>query len=149
MTLKDTLKFMFILFCAITTFQAIFISIFATLTGSENILYTQELYKLPLIGFLSTLPTLIFIGSDKVSRLDLNIRKVVHLFLTAVIVFWSLTYFEWLDRENALPVAIFFMIIYITGHIIGEMRAKKLADELNKRINASHNTENATHDTRY
>lgn len=145
MTLKDTLKFMFVLFCVITTFQTIFISIYTMIVDSDGIFYLQELYILPLIGFLATLPTLIFIGSETASRLNLIIRTIVHLFLTAGIVFGSLAYFGQITMENILPIVIFFIAIYISVHIIAEMRAKKLADELNKRISASHNMENATH----
>ncbi len=145
MKLKDTLKYMFHIFCVITTFETLFIATESLINDSNFVLNAWELYKILIIAFTSVLPMLIFVRSETASRMGMIIRKVIHFVLTSGIVFSLLIYFKWMDAKNAVFIALFFLSIYIPAHIIGEIRAKQLADKLNERINAFHKAENATH----
>ena len=147
MRLKDALKLMIIIACVATVFQVIFISLFAWVSDYESTLYARELYRLPLTGILSTLPTLIFVGKENISARKLILIRSTHFILTMGIVFGALLYFGLIiDMSNILLVAVIFLITYIIATIIGERQARNLAQQLNERLDAFHNAENASHD---
>ena len=146
MSLKNTLKFMFVVACMATVFQVIFISISAWTGDFESTVYARELYRFPLIGVFSTLPTLIYIGSENATRRMLIIIRILHFVLTASIVFGLLAYFGWIDIGNALMVAFIFLVTYVVAIIIVEFREKNLAERLNQCLDAFHNAENASRD---
>ncbi|MCL2335791.1 MAG: DUF3021 family protein [Firmicutes bacterium] len=145
MKLKAALIFMFHLFCAITTFETLFIAVNGALGSITLTLEAKELFKIPFIAFMSVLPVLLLVKAEKISRTEIMIRRAIHFVLTAGIVFGLLIYFKWLDTANAVIIAVFFLAIYATASIVKEIQAKKLADKLNERINAFHKAENATY----
>jgi len=137
MKLKDALRYMFRLFCAVTTFELLFI---ATLGVIDNAVFgfeARELYKIPFVAFMSVLPVLVMIRSETAPRSEWIIRKALHFVLTAGTVFALLIYFQWIDRQNVLFVAVFFLVLYVAAYAVQEIRAKRLADALNERINAT------------
>jgi hypothetical protein len=138
----DALKFMFYLFCMVTTFETLFIAALG-LFDPDITFAARELFKIPLVALLSALPVMILIRSETASRTEWLIRKALHFTLTAGIVFGMLIYFDWLDKKNAPFVILFFLILYAAAFVIHEIRAKQLADELNKRIDAFHQGESA------
>jgi len=145
MKLKYALKFMFHLFCIITTFQLIFVATTWTIGGEEFSLVPLDLFKLPLIAFVSVLPSFLLVFKDTISHKALTIRMILHFVLTSGIVFGLLIYFGWLSTKNAVFIVPFFLAIYISAYITQEIRARKLAKQLNEKLNAFHNSENATH----
>ena len=148
MKLKYALKFIFVLFCVITTFQVLFIGIINTVLGSDIMFSMQALLQLPLISFAGVLPVLLFVrGRTKnpPSRTTAIILQALHFILTSGAVFGLLIYFKWLDATNAALIIAFFLGIYIPAYIFQELRDRKLARQLNERINAFHNNDNATH----
>ena len=145
MKLKAALKNMFTLFCIITTFETIFIASISWLPDQNFIFNARDLFKIPFVAFAGVLPVLILVRSEKTPRAELMIRKTLHFILTAGVVFGLLIYFGWMDMTNAVFIAAFFLAIYIPATVVQEIRAKKLADQLNAKINAFHKAENATH----
>ena len=144
MRLKEALKFMFYIFCMVTTFETLFIAALG-LADREMIFTARELFKIPLVAFLSALPVFILVGRDTAPRTEWVIRKVAHFTITAAIVFGLLTYFSWLDKQNAFFVILLFLALYAAAYIIQEIRAKQLAAEINKRLTAFQRGENATY----
>ena len=139
MRLKRTLIFMFQLFCAITTAQVIFISGFSAILGSNAEIDYRTLQSIIVTALVGVLPTIIFIiGTENVSRRIYFLLIGIHFILTTSLVFASLNYFGNLNQDNTIHTIILFLVIYITAHIIAELRTKKTVDELNKRINATH-----------
>ena len=148
MKLKYALKFMFALFCVVTTFQVIFIGALNLVFGTDFTMTMQDIMRFPIISLASVLPTLIFVqGKPKITptRAESIIRSALHLALTAGAVFGLLIYFRWLDATNAAYIIAFFLVVYITAYTFQELRDRKLAKQLNERINAFHNAENETH----
>jgi len=145
MKLKDALRFMFFLFCAVSTFETLFIATLGFINNDIFVFEAKELYKIPFVAFMSVLPVFVMIRSETAPRPEWIARKALHFILTAGVVFTLLIYFKWIDKQNVLLVAIFFLFIYITAFAVQEIRAKRLADAINKRINAFHESENATH----
>jgi len=134
------------LFCIITTFQVVFIALSNALLGNKNLtLNITQLAGIPFVAFMSVLPVLIYVHKENVSRTELTVRKILHFLLTGGAVFGSLIYFGWIDMENAVITVLFFIGLYIFATFIAESRAKKLADEMNKKISAFHDAQNATH----
>ena len=145
MTLKNALKFILISSCVATTFQVLMIFFFAVLFDTAGAIYMRELYVLPLIGLLSALPILIFVRKESAPRWEWMLRRVLHLPLTATLVFLPLMHLAWVDQEYLWWGFLFFLVMYIISSIITGVRAKKLANQINARIRASHDSENASH----
>ena len=150
--MKERLKFMFVLFCAVTTLQILYMSVhllFIILSGTYDgypiVFAASELFRVLIVAFASTLPCLIFIGTSGLPKTLLAVRNIVHFALTAGIVFGLLFYFGTLNAFNAIGIALIFLAIYIVAAVRHSFMEKKLADELNKRIIAFHEGENATH----
>ena len=136
MKLRAALKFMSVLFFAITTFEILFIAALGFIIDSSLTFMARELYRIPLIALLSVMPVLIMVRDEKASRAEWIVRKVLHLLLTAGIVFFMLIHYKWMDRDNALFIISFFSVVYVAGCVFEEFRAKRLADRLNARIKA-------------
>jgi hypothetical protein len=124
----------------------IFVATVWTIMGEEYALDASGLYKMILVAFVSVLPVLVHVYKETISRTQIIIRQILHLVLTAGLTLGLLVYFEWLVAENAVATVIFFLTIYIIAYTVQAMRAKKLADKLNEKLNAFHNSENATRD---
>ena len=141
MKLYDAFKIMLIGACLATVFQLLFISIFAWLSDIDSVVYSRNLYQLLLVGILSTLPTLILVRKNA-SQLEWIFRQILHFILTASIVLFALVHFGWVyaQTQSVLRVFLVFLIVYTTTAVAGAIREKKLADKLNERINASHNS---------
>ena len=138
MRLKNTLKFMFHLFCGITTAQVIFISLLATVLERPAELDYQHFHSIIVTAFVGVLPTIIFAWLENVSRGVFFFSVGLHFVLTTSFVFISLNHFEQLEHNNIIFIIIFFLVLYIVAYISAELRNKKMIDELNKRINATH-----------
>lgn len=145
MKLNEALKFMFYLFCVITTFEVLFVAISSSILAPNLLFDMWDLLKLPFVAFSSVLPVLILVRRETAPRMELRLRKVLHFVLTAAVVSGLLIYFGWMYATNAIFIAAFFLAIYIAASVIQEIREKKLAQKLNKQINAFHDAENATH----
>ena len=147
MKLKYALKFVFILFCVITTAQVLFISTVSIITGSETLMTSWDMLKLPLVAFASVLPTLMYVRRNTKKlpgRAEAIILQILHFTLTSGIVFGLLIYFGYMGAANAAFIIALFIVIYVPACVIQERRDRKLANKLNERINAIHNTDNAT-----
>ena len=56
---KYALKFIFVLFCVITTFQVLFVGIVNWVLGNDVMFSMLDILKLPLISLVGVLPTLL------------------------------------------------------------------------------------------
>jgi len=146
MKLKYVLKFMFFLFCVNTTVLVLFTGTINLLLYYDTVVPVRNILRFPLVGFASVLPTLIFVrDKTKETKTVTIIRTALHFILTSGIVFGFVVHYGWLDTANAIFVIAFFLSGYISVHIYQGLRDRKLAKQLNERINAFHNAENATH----
>ena len=145
MKLKDALKEMVVLFCVITTCVILFMSLIPLYDSDGFIFTARDLYKIPLVALLGTIPLLILVRKETASKTEVNVRKVLHFVLTAGLVLGTLMFFGWLDTTSAVSIIVFFLALYIAVWIVASVREKRLADKLNERINAFHSGENATH----
>jgi hypothetical protein len=145
MSLKNTLKTMFFLSCAVTTFLFLFIALQGVFFNLEISFSDMDMLKLISVSFASSLPTLIFAGQETAPHRRIIFLRILHFVLTAGAVFGLQIFYGFMDATNAAFVAVVFIVIYVTAYIIIEIREKRLADRLNEKINAFHNTENETH----
>ena len=147
MKLKYAFKFMFVLFCVITTFQILFICLINFMDDNVILMTTKGLLRIPFVSFAGVLPTLIFVfGKDKnhLTGAAAIIMPALHFALTAGIVFGLLIYYGWMDAANAAFIIAFFLAIYVSAYVYQGLRDRKLAKQLNERINAFHGAENET-----
>ena len=145
MKAKDALKFMMNLFCAITTFETLFISVLALFSSGVFEFTVGDLYKIPLVALLGVIPMPIMIYKESASKTEVILRKTLHFASTAALVLGALAFLRWLDAANAAIIIIFFLAVYAAATAIEISTAKKLAERLNERIAAFHDAENATH----
>jgi len=131
--LKSTLKWMAHLFSWIVTAQVVFLAVFARNASSQTIIVTALLGIIP-----SFVLSLVLSRLDNISRIADFIVRLFHFLLTAILVFLSLNHFDVLTNNNLVPVIALFLTIYLATTVVAERQNKKTADELNKRINATH-----------
>ena len=138
MKIQKLLLFMFHLFCALTTGLVMFIGI-RQLPYDPQFLYGIELLYLPATAFLCVLPTLIFAWGATESPAKAIVRKAIHFILTLATVLFSVRFFfdiHYLLTPFIVAVLLFFLAFYIAGHIALALKAKRIADELNKKLKA-------------
>jgi len=125
------LKFIFLLFCAITTIQLLFgVVVHFHLMGYTTMSY-RFLQQSLILAMASSLPTLVLIQRDNASLLESRIRKVIHFLLTLAAVVLLPIHFTW---SNRFIIIIVFVVIYLAASFIWELQSKRLADKINKRI---------------
>ena len=162
MSTKKILLFMFLLGCVITTMHLLLISgvhiFWYTTTGLRLRTPIYQLFRWPLHGFISVLPTLIFIKSDGATKLGWRVRIVVHFFLTIVftlgswILFWYGAYDSWNDLFRSIVRGyynIFFLmftVIYGGAYLTFVSYQKRLANRLNEKIQERKRKEAAIYD---
>ena len=137
MKFKDHFKFMVQVFCWVNTFQILFIAIFARLSGNEGSIALQDLWRYPAIALVTTLPMLMFIGSEKRSRAGVILTKVIHFLVTGALAFGSLFFFGILRMEELGELGVaagIFLAVYVVGTVIGELRDNRVASQLNDRL---------------
>ena len=146
MKLKYALKFMFVQACIVTTFLVLFTGTINLTLYYDTVVPVRNILRFPLLAFATVLPSLIFVrDKSKETKKGTIIRTTLHFIFTSGIGFGLVIHFGWLDATNAIFVIAFFLVIYIFTHIYQALRDRKLAKQLNERINAFHNAENATH----
>ena len=126
-----TIKFIFTLFCSITTVQIIMnVVIHSLIRGLESMpyLYMQQIL---LLSAGSSIPTFILMQRDDASLLETWIRKVLHFIVTIAAIIALPTYFDW---NNQFAIVISFIVVYIAALIMWEMQPKRLANQINERI---------------
>jgi len=147
MTLRNLLKVIFFLFCAITTFLFLLIALQGIFLVRDLSFSGLDMLKLMSVSFVSVLPTTVYLGqNDSAPRKKMVFLHSLHFILTAGTVLTLLLLYGWIDTTNAIYIVLSFMVIYVTAHILIELRTRKLASEINKQINAFHSGENETHD---
>ena len=142
------LKFIALLFCVVTTSQVIFIGVINLIYDDGFVMTMRDLLKIPFISLTSVLPTIAYtmVKSKLQSSGAMTVLLMaLHFTLTAGIVGGLLIYYGWMDATNAVFIVVFFIVIYVSAHIIQKLRDRKLAEQLNERINAFHNAKNETH----
>jgi len=103
-------------------------------------------YQYPLMALISVLPTVVFIGGDRVAKRNWNIRIGIHFVLTSIFTIYANIYFFWgwygwrglftgAFFYSFLPV---FSLIYFGALFVYNRQQKKLGDELNERIKTFH-----------
>ena len=138
MKIQKLLLFMFHLFCAITTGLVLFTSM-RQLPHEPQFLYGFGVLNLPATAFLCVLPTFIFAWGATESPAKAIVRKAIHFVLTLATVLFSVWFFfdiHYLLTPFIVAILLFFLVFYIAGHIALALKAKRIADELNKKLKA-------------
>lgn len=152
MTPKRIITFMFILMCAITTIQIFWISMIHTYlyvtAGISHGIFLRHLYQYPFVAFSSTMPTLIFIHSDRATKIGWRIRLIAHFLLTVTFTILSTHVsfrqgwnggrylFEAIMGGEYNVILAVFAVIYIGAIGVFNYRQKKLGEKLTDRIKA-------------
>jgi len=135
------------LFCVITTGAIILINVPLLLLGIEVWFSPEYALYLPANILLTLLPTLLFAGGAIESMRGAILRQVIHFILTASIFHVTIQRFYMFGgwRGWQFLILAFFLMCYILGNIIFWVRARKVADEVNKKLRERHVAENIRH----
>lgn len=139
MKIQKLLLFMFQLFCALTTCMVLFIG-FRWLPFDYAPFNAIELLKIPLTAFICTLPTIIFAWGATESPLKAVFRRAIHFVLTATTVLLSVLHFYGYSLFSAwfISILLFFLVFYVLASVALELKARRIADELNKKLQTLH-----------
>jgi len=139
MDLKTGLKWIFFLFCIVTTFQLILTVILTGLIGiplGQTIYCRTCLIELMVISLASTLPTLILVQGKIFAWIPMTLRRAIHFLLTFSAVCGLLIYFNWYDVSLwlLLPFSIaaiiyVFATFFLEKFILAKRSAQQNAEE--------------------
>jgi len=139
MKIKYLLRYMLFMFSTIVTVQVIYITLISTIRGMNEVISYRDLQTIIITSFVGILPTPILYTAEKVSRKAYFLFILpLHFSLTLGFVFTTLYMRGNIISEDLTYPIILFLALYIGFHIRAEIRNKKAMDELNKRINATH-----------
>jgi len=142
MTLKEALRFMFLLFCVIVAFQLGYFAVVALMAYPHPSLHLRDILRMLQLAALGVLPIPILIQKETASYKETLIRRGIHFVLTAALVFGALAHFQWIDMDSVGVIVGFFFTIFLVAYFL-DIQAQYLANQLNKRISAFRKAENA------
>ena len=130
-------KFMFVVFCVITTIQVFFAAILLYL-GVTFYVGVLTLTRFLLIAFFATLPSLILLTGTPRSRLWHRIQLFLHFFLTGAVCLLFAISFNFIAFVNPIIIVLVYIVVYIFFMSLQEVHSQRLAIKLNKRIDEFH-----------
>lgn len=93
----------------------------------------HELYRIVLLAFLSVLPTVIYIWqAEKMPTWVL--QRLLHVLLTAGLVFGMLYYYGWIHPETWWMIFAFTITVTIVANFFFFVRTKRLAKQLTQHL---------------
>jgi len=143
MSWRETVKFIPILFCTITTAQVIYmvVIVHAILGHAVEVDTIVLLSRFLIIAILTSLPTLVLIRDKRASRQEIIIRRAIHLVLTMLILVGLLLYYGWFELSY-IWIAAVFLAIYLSAFKFWYSRSNHTALLINKRIHQIQTFEN-------
>lgn len=131
----SALKFIFFLFCVVTTAQVLAITIVFLFTNLSVPSETTRFWvKILGLSCVTSLPVFVLVSNETATPLEALIRKVIHFILTTGGLLVLLLNYRWLHRTNAIIILITYVIVYVIAMIVWELQTKRITDKLNKRI---------------
>jgi len=137
--LNDMLKY----FCYAFTITIVLNGVAAQTSGEEWIIHGQDLWRIMVVCMFAVLPLLPLAFIAVKSVRNVIIVRVVHLAITAIFVAVPLIIFDAL--HNFLNAIIIFAIVAGVTYAIAYFNDRTNTADLNKKLSAFHNEENATH----
>ena len=135
MNMRELLKFMVFLFCAIVTGLVLYFSIVEAVLSEHAFSYRP----VAILGtaFLSTLPTIILIEREKETLPQMIVIRIVHCILTMAAALISINVlfiplsgieflFSWFGK--------FFVLFYVSGNVVLAQKRKKEISSFNRAI---------------
>jgi len=146
MSLREVLKFIFFLFCSITTVFVVSVAILFRFIVERQVVLNEAFFiQVLAIALVCSLPTLVLVHKEFAKRKEVILRNVIHFILTISLMLGLLNHFNWFNAIFVTTSLIVFSIIYTIAQILWNMQSKTLANEFNKRIDELRNGESATH----
>ncbi|MCL2588144.1 MAG: DUF3021 family protein [Oscillospiraceae bacterium] len=149
MRMRELLLFMFQLFCTVTAGAMIMVNIVLLFVGNEVFTGLEKIMVLPFIVLLCVLPTFIFAGGAIESAKSAVRRHIIHFLLTAAVLFAALESFYAFSGVGWFGwypiILVFFLISYAVASVIFWARARRIADEINRKLKARHAAEQTRH----
>jgi hypothetical protein len=145
MKIKETLRTMAFLFCNLYTSTLLTVSLLNVIWGGESTFDAWDLLKTALVVIAGVTPTFMFAFIESASKTVYRLLTLLHFILTGAAVFGLLVLFGWVETQNAIGTGLVYVIVYIVNTLLVNARDKSLADKLNEKINAFHNSKNATY----
>lgn len=141
----DALKAVTIPFCIATAMLVILSGLWALLMDSGAVIYARDLLRFPLFAFAGVLPSFMYVFVEVVTVRGRYAAMAIQTILVVLVVSGTIRLFGGIINAGVLPGMVIFLIIFVLTMAYHSRRQRKIADEINKRINAFRNSENATH----
>lgn len=93
---------------------------------SNEKIYIINLYEIIIVGILGSVPSLLFINK--------KVSMPIHMCITAFLVLGYLNFFASIYRTNIFFIVIFFIVLYFAIYFNEQKKARKFAEEINRRI---------------
>ncbi len=131
----DTIKSFFSFFTKITTGTVLVCAINMTLSGIE-MCFSYVLWQCLLLGFVTSLVTVVFYPNKDMSKKEYAIRLIIHFLLITASVLVLGGFFRW--YAVSFPGVIFMLLstvfVYGFSHLMIYWEDKKNADDINRAL---------------
>jgi hypothetical protein len=145
MKIKETLRKMAFLFVNLYTSVLMVLAAITVIIGGTLSFGAWDLLKMGCVTLAGVLPTFMFAFTEAATKTVYRLLTRLHFALTGGMVFGLLIFFGWINLQNAAVIAVVYIVVYIVNSVLVNIRDRHLADKLNERLNAFHNSQNATH----
>ena len=137
MRAEELLKTMVQDFFMITTGIVISMYVFCLIFSPDASFSLADIGRILLMALAADLPHVIFLSRRELSKMQMLIRKVIHLIILLAILLYFASFWDWVSLNNAKEVAVFLssvLAVYVAVFLAGSYRDKKLTDKMNDRL---------------
>lgn len=131
------LRFLFQVFCMVTTCVVIAVALFTTVINPMESVDPVIMWQIPVVSLLTTLGSLIYAWDRKIGKLELRIRIGAHYLWVNLIVLGMGFLFDWYQITkpgSVISMVIAIAVIYAIASIGSWKKSARDAKQMNERL---------------
>jgi len=137
MRAEELLKSMTQDFFMITTGIVISMYVFCLIFHPDASFSLDDIGRILLMALAGDLPHIIFLSRREFSKMQMLIRKIIHLIVLLAILLYFAFLWDWVSLSNTNEVAVFLasvLAVYVAVFLAASYRDKKLTIKINDRL---------------
>ena len=137
MRAEELLKTMVQSFFMITTGIVISMYLFCLIFYPDASFSLDDIGRILLMALAGDLPYVIFLSRREFSKMQMLIRKIIHLIVLSAILLYFASLWDWVSLSSTKEVTVFLatvLAVYVAVFLANNYRDKKLTDKMNDRL---------------
>ncbi len=134
---EELLKVMLRSFCMIATGVVVSMYVFCLIFYPNVSFELDDIGRILLMAIAGDLPYLLFYSRKELSKKQMHLRQLVHLFVLLALLLYFARLWDWITLTSAKEVVVFLSLVlgvYAVVCLATAYRDKKLADKLNRSL---------------